>query len=674
MYWETTGTVLQVWVDVGDHVRAGDILMDLDPLSVPQNVIMAQADLISARKSLYDLNNPTKLQISNARKVVDDAQEDMEQLQNPTSLSVANAQQAVADAREYLELLETPSSLGVANAQQEVADAEETLSDLQNPSLAQIASAEELVALGRDDLRDKQEALNELLDPDIETLEDKLRDAEFELARAQQDVELASIGTSTSKLENAGDALEDMQERRIKVQKALDACIVYSVEQEEDREYTQLTVEEEIDHAGFTYLVGSVYEVFQETATLLIEQHGAIVKKKPSRVCDPLRAVTVDGVTRTLEEADDDVRAAEDGLREAQLQTERTMMGNTTALDLASEAVQDARKNLDEAMAGGDLIDISVAQAAVDDAAADLEDAEKQLVQMMNPHPEDVAVATGKLDDAREKLQQILAPRPEDVAVATGQLEDTDKKLSQLLDPSPADLEMAEATLLDAQDQLKTLLLGPDKEDVAAAEARVMAAEATLRSLSVAAPFDGQILAVNYLPGDAAEPSISAVRLANIDQLRVEVSVDETEVRGISIGQPAILSFDALPSMELDASVTHVAQYGDIVQGLVRYPVTVTLSENTPNLMLGMTSHVQIVTDVLQDALAVPIDAVQYDDEGEYLMIFNGFSDPHTRVSIESGVIQGEHVVVNGEIEAGQKVILFTPKPTESGSPFGGGD
>ena len=229
-----------------------------------------------------------------------------------------------------------------------------------------------------------------------------------------------------------------------------------------------------------------------------------------------------------------------------------------------------------------------------------------------------------------------------------------------------------EARLAEEQEQLQELLNGPDQDDIAAAEARVTAAEATLNSLRVIAPFDGQVLAVNYMPGDATEQSKSAARLANMEQLRVEVSVDETEVNGIRVGQSVNLTFDALPEAEVDGEVTHVAPYGETVQGLVRYPVTVTLRDAKPEILLGMTANVQIVTEVLRDALAVPIDAVQYDDEGEYVMLFNGLGRDHTRVAVKSGVIQGDQVVVIGELLPREKVVIFTPKPTESGSPFGG--
>ncbi|HJO34274.1 MAG TPA: efflux RND transporter periplasmic adaptor subunit [Anaerolineales bacterium] len=672
--WETTGTVAKVLVQVGDSVRAGDVLLELDPLSAPQNVIVARADLISARQDLDELLNPTALQISQARQAVAGAQETLDDLRDPSALAVANAQQAVADAREVLEQLQDPTALDVANAQQAVADARDALRDLQNPSAAQIAAAEQGVASARDVLRDQQEALDELLDPDIDALQDAVRDAEFELAGAEKDIELTDIGSATSALENARDALETAEERRVSVQKALDACTVHKVEQENERDvhdYAQLSVSEEVVHGGFTYLEGSVYEVFEETAQTMLDTFGSIVTRQSYRVCDPDRGVSVDGVIRTLAEADEDVVAANDTVREAELQLESTRMGNTTALDVATEALQDTREALDDALAGVDPIDLAVAQAAVDDAAGELADAEEQLELLLEPQPEDVAVAAGNLADAEEQLELLLEPQPEDMAVAAGNLADTEEQLEQLLDPQPADVAVAEAELADELEQLQEFLNGPDPDDVAAAEAKVMAVQATLYSLRVVAPFDGQVLAVNYLVGDYTEQSTSAVKLANVEQLRVEVSVDETEVNGIRVGQPANLTFDAVSGVEVAGEVTHVAPYGETVQGLVRFPVTVTLKENGPEMLLGMTAYVRIVTEVMHDALAVPIDAVQYDDEGEYVMLSGGPGREQTRVAVVSGVIQDEMVVVSGELRAGQRVVIFTPQPTQSGSPFG---
>ena len=55
--WQTSGQVGEVHVEIDDPVSANQILAELVPSSVSQNVILAEADLITARRALEDLEN-----------------------------------------------------------------------------------------------------------------------------------------------------------------------------------------------------------------------------------------------------------------------------------------------------------------------------------------------------------------------------------------------------------------------------------------------------------------------------------------------------------------------------------------------------------------------------------------------------------------------------------------
>jgi HlyD family secretion protein len=53
--WETSGTVEEVLVAIGQQVKTGDILAKLEQTSLPESVITAQADLTDAKLELEDL-------------------------------------------------------------------------------------------------------------------------------------------------------------------------------------------------------------------------------------------------------------------------------------------------------------------------------------------------------------------------------------------------------------------------------------------------------------------------------------------------------------------------------------------------------------------------------------------------------------------------------------------
>ena len=53
--WQSAGTVDQVSARVGERVDEGDVMATLASTSLPQNIILAQADLVEAQKALDDL-------------------------------------------------------------------------------------------------------------------------------------------------------------------------------------------------------------------------------------------------------------------------------------------------------------------------------------------------------------------------------------------------------------------------------------------------------------------------------------------------------------------------------------------------------------------------------------------------------------------------------------------
>lgn len=235
-----------------------------------------------------------------------------------------------------------------------------------------------------------------------------------------------------------------------------------------------------------------------------------------------------------------------------------------------------------------------------------------------------------------------------------------------------ANVAVAEASLADAQDQLNRLLNGADPDDITVAQVQVQVAQATLDTLALRAPFDGEILVVTYQPGDSVSQSQPAVVIANRAQVHVNASIDESEVSQVAVGDEVSLTFDSLPDLTLAGSVGWISAVGETVQGLVRYTVRVDAAQTDPRVLLGMTANVKIVTDVQEGVLAVPLDAVQLDDQGEYVNRVNALGVVE-RVNVVSGEVQDDLVIVTGDLLPGDRVQLIEPQPTNTVSPFGPG-
>ncbi len=79
--WQTSGKVGEVNVVVGDRVSEGVVLAALESTSLSQNIILAQADLVSAEKALTDLLQSGTAE-AQARVTLRETEETLETVQN----------------------------------------------------------------------------------------------------------------------------------------------------------------------------------------------------------------------------------------------------------------------------------------------------------------------------------------------------------------------------------------------------------------------------------------------------------------------------------------------------------------------------------------------------------------------------------------------------------------
>lgn len=216
-------------------------------------------------------------------------------------------------------------------------------------------------------------------------------------------------------------------------------------------------------------------------------------------------------------------------------------------------------------------------------------------------------------NNSQTKYNNLLAPpEPVDVKVAEAELataqallNETERELERVLDgPDAGEVALLEAQIEKGYRDFETYSVGPDPDDVAVAEARISnaeaqlaAANATIADQELVAPFDGVVSVVHVNPNEWVAPGSPVLLIANLDRLQVETTdLSEIDVTQIMVGDPAIITFDALPDLELQGTVTRIAPKSAEGSG-VNYPVIIELSEIPAALRWGMTAFVDIELD-----------------------------------------------------------------------------
>jgi HlyD family secretion protein len=237
------------------------------------------------------------------------------------------------------------------------------------------------------------------------------------------------------------------------------------------------------------------------------------------------------------------------------------------------------------------------------------------------------------------------------------------------------DLALKKAGLDSAQHTYDRLKDGPNAQDVIAAQAQVDAAQATVDSMKIIAPFDGQVLYIETQPGEVVSSGSEAMDLANLGHLYIETQVDETDIAKVNVGDPITATLDAVDGLELTGKVAAVDPVGQEDSGVVKYTVLVEVDKLAEDIFLplGATANLTIQVEPATTALAVPTTMVQHDSKGDYVLVLQS-NGSAKRVDVETRTIEGDQVIVTGDLKEGDTLTISQNGNGGPSGPFGGGN
>ncbi len=253
------------------------------------------------------------------------------------------------------------------------------------------------------------------------------------------------------------------------------------------------------------------------------------------------------------------------------------------------------------------------------------------------------ASAQQKYDQAKLNLDYVQGmPDPLDVQLAN------------------ANVELAQANLLDAQRAWERVKDGPNPTDVAAAQAKVAADQATINMAKVTAPIAGTIMVVNSRQGDLVGSSTAAFQIDDVSHLYVDISVSEVDVDKVQVGQAVTLTYDAIANKTYQGKVSSISNVGTVSSGVVNYTVTVELLNRDPQIKTGMTASAEISVPGATNAILIPSRAVRTVNSRQEVYVMRNGTPTAVAVTLGATSITDSEVT-SGNIREGDLIVLNPP-------------
>lgn len=600
----TAGIVDKLLVQEGASVKKGDSLARLD-----------DATIASLQKSLAQAN----LDLANAQAALDQSKAPY------TATDVAQAKAAVAAKSQALKT------------------AEQNLANLLTPTAQALAQARAAVSNGAS-----------------------------AVYKAQQDLETARASPAASALDSAQTAVSSAQT-------ALDAARASQAASQNDSTIKVASAQSAYDAAAtsysnvfMTYLGISLTpaQAAQDPSSLLASLGIDLDALFPRNPTDFSTVIPADNPATPWNET---VTYSWMNLRPARI------YGTCVGVALPRDAVC-VRSDMDAAWTPAQAAASALATAKVqaDQAAASAQKAVNQAQDALAAAQQALEAVKAGPDGASVAAAELQA-RTDALALAQANLKVAQDNLARLTDPDKADVdaakaqvEVAKAQLADAQQHLADVQAGADPLDVALKEAAVNTAklalsqaQARLAAATLPAPFDGVITSIAATPGQQIGANATVMTLVDPSTVQVTGSVSEIDILNVRLGAKATVTLDALRGQTLQGSVASISPAAKSSQGVVSYPVAITVTvPGGVSLVSGLTATASVIVSQENNVLLIPSTAVYGTFDNPYVMLQSNGKLAQQPVKV--GNTDGFWTVVSQGLKEGDKVAMETTSNSQS--------
>lgn len=199
-------------------------------------------------------------------------------------------------------------------------------------------------------------------------------------------------------------------------------------------------------------------------------------------------------------------------------------------------------------------------------------------------------------------------------------------------------------------------------------------------SSTVTAPADGVIQDISYREGtylsasatsgdtgsSGANTSLATIKIS--DKLTATLNVSELDIANVKTGQDVALTLTALAGKTYHGKVINIGATGTTSSGITTFTVTIEIADGVAEMRTGMAISGDITTQVKEDVLAVPNQAITASGQNYTVKVLKNGQEQTAAVTV--GLILDTQTEITSGLSEGDMVIL----PTSSADTTATGD
>ena len=186
---------------------------------------------------------------------------------------------------------------------------------------------------------------------------------------------------------------------------------------------------------------------------------------------------------------------------------------------------------------------------------------------------------------------------------------------------------------------------------------------------AILAQKNGSVQSVDFTE-NSTQGSTSVVTLSADEKMSVTITVDETDILSLEVGQQVYVTVSSVGDSSFAGTLTEIDKTGT---GSGSYSAVVELSKQS-GMLSGMTASVSVQIEGVDNALLIPLEALHLTSDGAY--VYTSY-DPQRqeyggRVDVVTGLQNSSYVEIKSGLKEGDAVYYTEAQENNSFGGFGG--
>jgi membrane fusion protein, multidrug efflux system len=299
--------------------------------------------------------------------------------------------------------------------------------------------------------------------------------------------------------------------------------------------------------------------------------------------------------------------------------------------------------------------------------------------------PQSLAAIGTLTADQQVNVTTQIAGQVREIYFTSGQRVKKGDKLVQLDDaPERADLAnyQAQAQLAEVNLERTITLLKSDfaarqtgdlqRSQLEQAKAQIQKTQAIIGQKLIVAPFDGVLGIRQVNLGQYIGPGTNIVSLTDLSILRADFKLPEQNASKLSVGQEVDVGVDAVPGKTFKSKISAIEpRVSETTRTLA---IQATLANAGETLRPGMFADVSVVLPPKEDAVTVPVTALDATLYGSSVLVLEPQGEPKDKVfkvrrePVTVGLYFGNQVEIAKGLNGGETVVASGQSKLQSGA------